>query len=135
MDELKNKSGLFELAAKESNRYMIYISVPHNAYYSCLMFIRHIWIEKKGNSETSVGSAVSQMKGKTGSHEFLINQIATILVQEKIINRARDFLDIVGQLKDLRVEADYSAKIVDREKAENAIRIMEQILPLLKKCA
>lgn len=134
MGTLKNKSGLFELAARECRDKNIYISVPHSAYYCCLMFMRHIWIEKLGHSADEFSAAVSQSK-KTGSHELLINQIATLLVEYKVVNFAREFTNLVGQLKEIRVEADYSDKNIDIEKAENAIRIMDRLLPLLKKCA
>jgi len=70
-----------ELAAREFREKMIYVSVPHSAYYSCLMFMRHIWIEKLGNTEESFAAMASQTRGKTGSHELLINQISTTLVK------------------------------------------------------
>jgi len=44
-------------------------------------------------------------------------------------------MNIVNQLKDLRVSADYTGMVIDREKAESAVRMMDEILPLLKKCA
>ena len=109
-------------------------AVAHGSYYSCYQLLKHIWLYSMGKTESQLNT--EERISNKSSHEYLINQ--TIVHIENSGKKdcdvhARDFRNMMPQLKRLRVEADYYDTEFDYVKSSNSIRLSDDIIPVLKK--
>lgn len=130
----KNKSGLFESAANALMTQAQYLPVPHSAYYSCYQLIKHIWLYKLGKTEAELEAQISQY-GAKASHEYLINQIIPLVSDPMDRRSAQDFRNKLLQLKVFRTRADYTDITIDYEIANDAIKLMNELLRTLRRSA
>jgi len=130
MSKLKNKSEMNVGAAEFLHTKCYYPSVIHCAYYSYVQLMKHIWLYSMCKTEDDM--VMLNRKSKEGSHEVLINQLRIHLNSCSL--NARDFNNTIGQLKKLRVEADYKDIEIDIAKSEKSIALSKMTLNILRKC-
>jgi hypothetical protein len=73
---------------------------------------------------------------KAGSHEVLINEIVRYIRDAKKPNCAthmNDYCRLMGQLKYLRVKADYGDSIFDSAESSITIDLSDKIILILRK--
>ena len=136
MSYLKKKSDILCGAASFLHQEEYYPAVAHSAYYSCLQLNKHIWLHVLGKTEGDLEEECA--KQKKGSHEVLINTARNYIresAKENSIEHARTFFSKIGQLKRLRVDADYEDVVFGERDSENSIALSKSLLPLLKKYA
>ncbi len=114
-------------------------SSVHCSYYSNIQLMLHILQSDFKKTETTI-----ENESKIGSKENkgFHNWIKTFFLTE-IKNRehnlpeedklARDFSNMHGKLKRLRIQADYKNKIIPKTKATKALIIAKSINDILKK--
>ena len=78
MSNLTNKSDISIIAAKLLNEKGLSSSVAHCAYYACYQKIKHIWLYKMKKTEQELEN-LGRQKPRQGSHEILINEIASFI--------------------------------------------------------
>ncbi|GHS85574.1 hypothetical protein FACS1894201_05440 [Bacteroidia bacterium] len=134
MSNLQNKSEILINAAELLHDRTMYPAVAHGAYYSCYQLSKHIWLHKMKKTQKELDILCSI--GKTGSHEMLINEVGKFIRDSKkidCINHKRDYYYFIGQLKRLRVKADYDDELFDSSASKRAIDLSNTIIPILKK--
>jgi hypothetical protein len=92
--------------------------------------MKHIWIHKMNKTEQDL--EILTRSTTEGSHEVLINQTGGF-----IKNKSQDFRtfnNMIGQLKKLRVNADYKDIQIDSSVSNNSITLSKDSLLILKKC-
>jgi len=129
-----NKSEILQSAAKFLHDKNLYPAVAHSAYYSCYQLMKHIWLYSLGKSEDELSSRITA--SRMGSHELLINEISSHI--KKSGNKDnnvhfRDFNQKIGQLKKLRINADYENSLFDFSMSSTSISLSNDIVPILKK--
>lgn len=67
-----------------------------------------------------------------GSHEVLINEIGKY-IKGFSFSDYRIFNANIGQLKELRVNADYKDELFDKTKSYNSIALSNKIILILKR--
>jgi uncharacterized protein (UPF0332 family) len=122
---LKKKSDKLIAAANLLHDNDLYPAVAHSAYYCCLQLMKHIWLHSLHKTE----SELQNTKGST--HKILIKQTGKHIKSLSfsdfyIFRRIRD-------LKDLRVDADYSDKPFDKAKSSKSLELSNSIVQILKK--
>ena len=128
MSNLKNKSEINRNAAVLLQSQSLYPSVIHCSYYSCFQLMKHIVLTTLGKTEADIAKEVKN--SSNGSHEVMINNITAHL---KVNNKDwRTFSQTIGQLKRLRVSADYENVSIDSVKGSNSISLCDDIIRLLK---
>ncbi|MDR0864275.1 MAG: hypothetical protein LBO74_05005 [Candidatus Symbiothrix sp.] len=134
MSNLQNKSDILTDAAKFLHDKGWYPAVAHGAYYGCYQLSKHIWLHKMRKTQQELDMLCSS--GKIGSHEVLINEVRNFMRDSKKTdcnNHMSDYYRLIGQLKRLRVKADYDDEIFDSSASRNAISLSDTIIPILKK--
>jgi uncharacterized protein (UPF0332 family) len=134
MSHIQNKSEILSEAAKLLHDKTYYPAVDHSAYYSCYQLSKHIWLHKMQKTQQQLDALCSSEN--TGSHEILINEIRNYIKNSGKIDcnkHMSDYYRQIGQLKKLRVKADYSDDIFDFTSSSNAINLSAAIIPILKK--
>ncbi|MFA6400466.1 MAG: hypothetical protein WCX31_02405 [Salinivirgaceae bacterium] len=130
MSNLKNKSELNFAAAELLHKQSYYPSVIHCSYYSCIQLMKHIWLHKMNKTEQDLEMLTKS--STEGSHEVLINQTGGFMKNKSI--DFRTFNNLMGQLKKLRVIADYKDVQIDNTVSYNSITLSKDSLLILKKC-
>lgn len=128
MMHLKNKSEINITAAEFLHKQCLFPAVAHCAYYSCLQFMRYIWVNKMGKELHDIGSSSRTLK--IGSHDVLINEIRDFLKQKSL--NYRDFNNNILELKKLRTKSDYENFQIDTTLSERSIRYSRDTLRILK---
>ena len=78
-----NKSDLFICAAEKiNNSTYFYLAVPHSAYYSCFLWMKHLCYSKYGKTENEIKNEVDPMKH--GTHEIMAEFIRMKLYQYSV---------------------------------------------------
>lgn len=136
MSELQNKSEINYESAQYLHGRGSYPSVAHCAYYSCYQLLLHIWFYSLMKSGTDLNFIINKHKENKanieGSHETLINEIQRYIKE----NNQDDFRVIngtIGQLRKLRISADYKDKSFLHNDSLKAIELSKKIRPILKK--
>ena len=73
---------------------------------------------------------------KSGSHEFLLNEIVSFVKSTKkkeSYDDSRTLRNDLPQLKRLRTDADYNDSLFDITKSTNSIALSKRIIQILKK--
>lgn len=130
MSNLKNKSEINFDAAELLHKQSLYPSVIHCSYYSCIQLMKHIWLYKMNKTEQDL--EIITKSSTEGSHEVLINQTGGFMKSKSI--DFRTFNNLIGQLKKLRVNADYKDIQIDSSVSNNSITLSKNSLLILKKC-
>lgn len=130
MGQLKNKSDINILAAELLHKQSYYPSVVHCAYYSCIQFMKHIWLTEMNKTEEDLRQL--NQNSTDGSHEVLINEIKKNLTMQKLDSSSRVFYKDILQLKRLRVNADYDDLQIDSTISNNSITLSKSVLKNLK---
>ncbi len=117
-----------ELLVKKS----LFSSSVHCSYYSNVQLMLHILFTDFRKSEEEIESDSKQGSiDEKGFHNWLKNTITRELVLKDFMI-TRDFNNFFGQLKALRVRADYKNSIITRNKAKEAIIFSENINNILE---
>lgn len=128
MGHLKNKSDINFSAAELLHKQSLYPSVVHCAYYSCIQFMKHIWLTEMNKTEDDLRQL--NQNSNDGSHEVLINEIKKHLTNQRL--DSRDFYKDILQLKRLRINADYFDLQIDYTISDNSISLSKSVLKNLK---
>lgn len=132
MNHLKSKSDCNINSASSLITNSLYASSVHCSYYSCVQLMLHILRSDFGktdviiDSESKIGS-----KNNRGFHNWLINIIRKEYMQRNP-GDSRLFYSKIGQLKKLRVNADYKNIDVPSATANNALKTAQEINSLLQ---
>jgi hypothetical protein len=104
----------------------------HCSYYSCIQLMLHILRSdlKKSDLEVDKESEAGS-KNEGGFHNWLINLILRELVK-KDFQLSRDFSTFVGQLKGLRVKADYKNVEISPNKAKEGLEFAQHVIEILQ---
>lgn len=135
MSNLKSKSEIYLESAKLLNTKNLYPPVAHCSYYACYQLFKHLWLYEFKRSENDL-TALCNSSPREGSHEVLINQIVKYMKSSTLENKednARVLNNKIGQLKKLRVQADYQDLGFDSTSSSNAINLSHDIISILGK--
>jgi hypothetical protein len=135
MSNLINKSEISIEAAKLLNGKGLCSSVAHCAYYACYQRIKHIWLHKLQKTEQELEN-LGRSKPRQGSHEILINEIASFIKDSKRQDSISDFRvynNSILQLKKLRSKADYEDTVFDYSSSTKSLSLSIEIIPVLNK--
>ena len=133
-----NKSDLFMSAAEDINNdtnKCYFLVVPHSAYYSCLLLMKHLCYKKLGiNNENEMKNEVDSTLH--GSHEIMIGYVRKRMSQSctSIMDRKKvvEFANKIGQLKKLRTKADYEEVDITSTQSNQAIKLAQDVRNILK---
>ena len=85
-----------------------YCSSAHSIYYSLFQILKHLILYKYNLSESEIIERRRDVSGRLRSeHEFTIEFVRKRLHDNNDRFLARDVQTIVGELKELRTQADY----------------------------
>ena len=133
-----NKSDLFMSAAEDINNdtnKCYFLVVPHSAYYSCLLLMKHLCYKKFGiNNENEMKNDVDSTLH--GSHEIMIGYVRKRMTQSctSIMDKKKvvEFANKIGQLKKLRTKADYEEVTITSTQSSQAIELAKDVRNILK---
>lgn len=128
MSEYQVKSEVFKTAAEQLNDSGLFAPVGHTAYYSCFLLFEHISCSESFDPEELDLRAY----GDSGSHQDTINEI-TLFIHSKSRRDCQYLRSQMGELKQLRMSADYNNEPFTARNATRAIALMNIIRPLLNK--
>ena len=118
-----NKSDLFMSAAEDINNdtnKCYFLVVPHSAYYSCFLLMKHLCYKKFGiNNENEMKNEVDSTLH--GSHEIIMDK-----------KKGVEFASKIGQLKKLRTKADYEEVTITSTQSSQAIELAKDVRNILK---
>lgn len=129
MSEYQNKSKTCEDAANNSHSNAYYAAVGHTAYYSCFLLIEHIFYHTLSRTKAYLNS---KCVSADGSHEVMINDVYLLIKSTDPVG-SNVFDRNITRLKSLRILADYKDVPFDKTKADESIRLMNAVLPVLAK--
>lgn len=129
MSYFQVKSEIFLSSAKLLHDKNYYPSVAHDAYYSCLLLMKHIWIYKMHKTQEELKSLCKA--NNIGVHEVLINEIGK-WIKISSNSDSRTFNTSIVSLKRLRVNADYEDSNFNYTQSNNSLSLAEDIIPILK---
>ncbi|MDD3723157.1 MAG: hypothetical protein PHW92_11870 [Lutibacter sp.] len=132
MSNWKEKSKENQKSANLLIKNSIYSSSVHCAYYSNIQLMLHILLTDFKLSETEIDT-----KSKEGSIEEggFHNWLKTAITRELMTRDfmlVRDFNNFFGQLKSLRIRADYKNLLILESKAKNGLNLSKSIIELLE---
>lgn len=106
----------------------------HCAYYACVQYMLHILYTKQGMTEESINEEQREVSNELegGFHAWLINKFFRLLLRFEHGEVSRTFYEYTGQLKGLRIKADYKNKDITAQKAKDAYETSEKIIKILK---
>ena len=113
------------LIDKEEEGY--YTASIHCTYYAVFQYIKYV-LANTDTESLSYEEQTAQAKGKS-SHDFVINQICKRIGSTK---KARKFRLLVRDLKQERVDADYSTRQFTLEESLACKRQAEELIAKLK---
>ena len=97
ISKFKNKGELFEGTATSLLGNNSYIAVPHSAYYSCFLLMKHIWHEVMKKSDAQLEALISSAKNdpikEKGVHSVLFNEISNFLDTTNISDTVKEISD------------------------------------------
>lgn len=133
-----NKSDLFMSAAEDINNdtnKCYFLVVPHSAYYSCLLLMKHLCYKKFGiNNENEMKNEVDSTLH--GSHEIMIGYVRKRMTQSctSIMDKKKivEFVSKIGQLKKLRTKADYEEVTITSTQSSQTIELAKDVRNILK---
>ena len=132
--QYRNKSDLFLESAEKLLEKYIYVAVPHCAYYSCYQIIKVIWLDVMGKTDQDIENMITAKNVKTGSHNFLIEEI--LKFSNSILKDQKEYRSLrngTHQLKTLRTKSDYEDESITYDIGKKAIDLAKEILIILKK--
>jgi len=106
----------------------------HCSYYACVQYMLHILHTKQGMTKESIDKEQRElsMELSGGFHAWLINKFWALLLGFERGETARLFASYIGELKGLRVKADYENIEISAKKAKQAYETSEKIIKILK---
>jgi hypothetical protein len=126
--KIKSEENL-KLAQKivtSKNRF--YASSIHCSYYSCVQLMLHILRIDLGKSDDDVHKeSIEGSKNENGFHNWLITIIAREFFRRNP-KKASEFNNRIGELKGVRVKADYQNSLIKEPKAKEALKYAELIM-------
>ncbi len=132
--EIKQKDK--EASIQKSAEFLIksssYSSSVHCAYYSNIQLMLHILLNDLKLTETEIETKSKQgSKDEGGFHNWL-KTIITRELSTRDFMLVRDFNNFFGQLKSLRIKADYKNMLILEPKAKNGLDLSKSITKLLE---
>lgn len=107
-------------------------SSVHCSYYSNVQLMLHILFNDFGKSESEIEDEAKQGSiDEKGYHNWLKNTITRELFTRDFMI-VRDFNNLFGQLKALRVKGDYKNIIISKNKAVDAVGFSKIINGILE---
>ncbi|PKQ68893.1 hypothetical protein [Raineya orbicola] len=109
-----------------------YNASVHCFYYACIQLMLHIlyYVEKIDKNELNKNQKETSNEIASGFHGWIINKFATLLIP-KNTQAAMEFYQWIGELKNIRVKADYKEFKVETKIAgqvkERAFYIIETL--------
>ncbi len=132
MSNWKIKSEQNQKSAKMLIGSSIYSASVHCSYYSNIQLMLHILYNDFGKTEDEINMESRQGSSDEGGfHNWLKNSITRELL-EKDFMMVRDFNNFFGQLKNLRVNADYKNLLIIEQKAKNGLDLSKNINEILE---
>lgn len=132
MSDWKIKSGKNINGAELLIKNSLFSSSVHCSYYSNVQLMLHILFNDFGKSESEIENEAKQGSiDEKGYHNWLKNTITRELVKRDFMI-GRDFNNFFGQLKALRVKADYKNTIIEKNKANDAVSFSKKINQILE---
>jgi len=128
--KLKSKNNIkgAELLIRNS----LYSSSVHCSYYSNVQLMLHVLFTDFNKSENEIESESKQSSiDEKGYHNWLKNTITRELITRDFMI-VRDFNNLFGQLKALRVKGDYKNIIISKNKAVDAVGFSKNINEILE---
>lgn len=128
--KLKSKNNI--KAAELLIRNSLYSSSVHCSYYSNVQLMLHVLFTDFNKSENEIESESKQGSiDEKGYHNWLKNTITRELLTRDFMI-VRDFNNLFGQLKALRVKGDYKNIIISKNKAVDAVGFSKSINEILE---
>jgi hypothetical protein len=124
---------MFHTSANSLRHKCYFVSVAHCSYYSCFMLMKYIWLYIMHRTQEDLEQLCKEKKN--GTHQVLINQIGVFILNSKkqgCTFEKKVFNKKILQLKDLRADADYEDAPFESEKSDAAIKLCDEIRPILK---
>lgn len=113
-------------------RNSLYSSSVHCSYYSNVQLMLHVLFTDFNKSENEIESESKQGSiDEKGYHNWLKNTITRELLTRDFMI-VRDFNNLFGQLKALRVKGDYKNIIISKNKAVDAVGLSKNINEILE---
>ena len=132
MSEWKKKSKENQKSAKLLIQNSNFSSSVHCAYYSNIQLMLHILLHDIKLSETEIEAESKQGSlDEGGFHNWLKAAITRELLDRDFM-LVRDFNNFFGQLKSLRIKADYKNLLILEQKAKNGLDLSRNITKLLE---
>ena len=131
MSRFQSKSDILEESAKLLKEKGLFPAVAHCSYFRCFLLIQHIWYCKLHKTESDIST--STLSG--GSHSILINEIYLQIRNSgrpNALDNSRLFNTQIGELKRLRIIADYKDEDFSFDKCCRSIELSDSIVPILK---
>ena len=120
------------LKLKESPNHH-HCSSIHCSYFSCFQVVKHILINLFEENEDEVyAKRKTEPNKQMGEHEYYINNLYLKLLEQKRPENAKEFKNQIKELKILRTQSDYANVLIDQKQSNQAYRLAEDILKLLK---
>lgn len=132
MSEYQTKSGIYATAAEQLKDSGLFAPVGHTAYYSCYLLLEHICCSDGFNSY----DLDQRYYNNLGSHQETINGVTKYIHDSGLPKCRKDSQIIrskIGDLKILRMSADYDNDPFTSQQAEASFSLMNNIRSLLKK--
>lgn len=132
MSDWKKKSKENQKSAKMLIQNTNYSSSVHCAYYSNIQLMLHILLNDLKLSESDIETKSKQGSiDEGGFHNWLKAAITRELFARDFM-LVRDFNNFFGQLKSLRIKADYKNLLILESKAKNGLDLSSRITKLLE---
>ena len=129
MSELKNKSEQNLISAQYLMSKACFASSVHCSYYSCVQLMLHILRSDLNKTEAEI-DIEGQQEGSF--HNWLQGQISFAFLGKNSFEDSRTVSSYFGQLKALRVKADYKNVEIKPKQAANSIETAKNIIKLLE---
>lgn len=129
MSKLLQKSGFNFDSAQLLVKNHYYAPSIHCYYYSCHQKLLHILFHVQNKTEAYLSSL--QRSSNSGSHEVAISEVYKSFGSNKA--EARTFNKHIGELKKLRVDADYKDLEVLSNVSTTAENLVNEINRIIKK--
>lgn len=131
MSYYENKSKEYLKVAEMIHTQQFFSVVPHNAYYSCFLLMQHLFYNKY-NEKFDI---VKKMMNKKGTHEVIQSYLSKVFINNAVkFDEKKNFLKYnneLGQLKKLRIKADYHDVEITEDDSKVSISFAKDILQFL----
>ncbi len=117
-----------DLLIKNSN----YSSSVHCSYYCNIQLMLHILLTDFGKTQREIDNESKRGSiDEKGFHNWLKNTITRELMNRNFMI-VRDFNNFFGQLKSLRISADYKNVLIIEQRAKNGLLLSNNITEILE---